>query len=56
MSKFNSIFIGVIATAFFAFVSHQQIELHRRSQDPKKGVKNIVLVHGHLLTGRAGQK
>jgi len=56
MSKFNSIFIGVIATAFFAFVSHQQIELHRRSQDPKKGVKNIVLVHGAFADGSSWSK
>ena len=43
MSKFNSIAVGMIATALFAFVSRQQIESKQKADEPKKGVKNITV-------------
>lgn len=56
MSKLNSIAIGVVATALFAFVSRQQIESQQQPEEPKKGVKNIVLVHGAFADGSSWSK
>jgi pimeloyl-ACP methyl ester carboxylesterase len=56
MSKFNTILVGALATALVAFVSRNQIESRQRPEDPKKGVKNIVLVHGAFADGSSWSK